>query len=128
MTNYDLFSVVFSFGVAGLLILTCFTLILVSLTVDRRLKKVFINHPDITVQTTWFFRVINIALNVVFKSRSINNKIMQYHYNGFDFRSHATALEIIICFVYVFSGLAMITLGLLAYPAEYFGLIDFDLL
>ena len=127
MSSFNSFSILFSIGVVGFLILSCISLILVSLTIDRRLTKIFLNNPDIILQTPWYFRMINIALNVVFRNRSKNDRVMKHHYDGFDFREHATFIETIICFVYVFSGLSMIVLGLLAYPAEFFGLIDFEL-
>lgn len=112
----------------GLFGISIISQIFIAITLDRRLKKEFQSNPDIIQQTSWYFRIICIALNVVFKNRSSNDRYMNYHYKGFDFRGFASPFERMMCFTYTICSLSALVIILLCYPAEYFGFIDLDLL
>ncbi len=112
----------------GLFAVAVISQIFIAATLDRRLKKAFESNPNIIQQTSWYFRIVSIALNVVFKNRSSKDRFMKYHYQGFDFRGFASPFEKAMCFTYTICSLSAILIILLCYPAEYFGLVDLDLL
>lgn len=128
MNEDNLLTIAFAVTPVVLLAFSVIAFIVIALTLDRRLKKEFDQHPNIIQQPSWIFRVACIGLNVVFKNRSSKDRIMSYHYQGFDFRSFAKGYEIIFCFLYVYCTIFMGVVALLAYPAEYLGIIHFGLL
>lgn len=109
-------------------VLSCIAFPLVILSLDRRFQKDINHYPQMIKQENVFFRTISLAFNVVFKNRTEWDRIMKYHYQGFDFRSYATPFEKVVCFIYTVGIFLFIFLGLLAYPVEFLGLINLGLL
>ena len=102
-------------------------ILFLTFTLDWRLKIEFQKHTNIIPQDTWFFRVICISLNVALKNRSKTDRIMRYHYQGYDFRSFANFYETFFSILLMYSFFTLLLCTLSSYLLGYFGFVDLGL-
>lgn len=106
---------------------TLFSIIILRLTLDRRVRKALPSDKIYNNPTDWyggFLRSMGFAYATIIERA--NNYAMKDYYDGFDVKNFATPFEKAICYLFFVSGLMFLVCLFLALITDWFGILEWE--